>query len=347
MRLALVSASLLSTLVACGSDVPGDQDLYGEGYGTPENPVPAQAASKGPYMVDTTMQFTVEQLLPGRIAAIVEAMRTFETDPAKALLDLAEAQGVPAVGTIRDALPGFLEDRLGGWINDEIQRFEVGGRPITAYVGDVAELAEYSLTQFEIESQMAIDLYETTHTLTALDLTPTGFDIRIPIEGLAADILTQHPTIALGEGGNITFSDQTFGLQYGTYAWTGLNAISTHVFGQDIRATLGKAVNCDSLAEKIADKCALGACVGHETEIRAICNGGLDGLVNFTKGKFTALDINAFQFAAGQARLVDVDADGIGDRIEGGVWDAKMNIGMGLRHAPATFIGTREGSGLD
>lgn len=337
MRIALVS---LLAAVGCASTPAGPQDLYGEDLGDQANPVPQQV-EKGAYRVDTTMQFTVEQLLPGRIAAIVEALRTFETDPAKALLDLAEAEGVPAVGIIRAALPGVLEDKLGGWINDEIAHFEIAGKPITEYAGDMAELAEFSLTQFEIESSMAIDLYETTHTLTAIDLSPTGFDIRIPIEGLAADILTQHPTITVDEGGAIAFGEQTFGLAYGTYAWNALDAISTQTFGQDIRGTLGKAVNCDGLAQKIADKCVLNVCVGHETELRAICNGGLDGLVNFTKGKFTALDIDAFQFAAGQAHLVDDDGDGIGDRIEAGVWDARMNIGMGLRHAPATFVGER------
>lgn len=339
MRVAILSA-LSVAVIGCGSSVPGPQDLYGEGLGTPENPVPQQA-STGAYKVDTTMQFTVEQLLPGRIAAIVEAMRTFETDPAKAILDLAEAEGVPAVGIIRAALPGILEDKLGGWINDEIEKFKIAGTPITEYVGNVAELAEFSLTQFEIESEMAIDLYESRHTLTALDLSPTGFDIRIPITGLAADILTQHPTLAVDEGGLVSFGDQTFGLQYGTYAWNALDAISTQQFGQDIRGTLGKAVNCDALASNIADNCVLGACVGHEKELKAICNGGLDGIVNITKGKFTALDLNAFQFATGSARLIDEDGDGVGDRIEGGVWDAKMNIGMGLRHAPATFIGER------
>jgi hypothetical protein len=248
---------------------------------------------------------------------------------------------VPAVGTIRAALPSALEDKLGGWINEEIQKLKIGDTKITTYAGDLAELAEFSLTQFELESELTIDHYETTHTLTALDLSPTGFDIRVPITGLAADILTQHPTITVAEGGLVSFGNQTFGLAYGTYAWNALDAISTQQFGQDIRGTLGVAVNCDAFARNIADKCVLGACVGHETELKAICNGGLDGLVDFTKGKFTALDLNAFQFETGVATLVDDDADGFGDRVVGGVWEAKMNIGMGLRHAPATFEGAR------
>ena len=112
-------------------------------------------------------------------------------------------------------------------------------------------------------------------------------------------------------------------------------------FGGGIRATLGKAVNCTAIASAVADKCVLGACVGHETELRSICNGGLDALVDFTHDKFAALRLEVLHFASGNARLVDDDSDGYGDRIVDGVWQAELNIGLGLRHAPATFEGTR------
>jgi hypothetical protein len=38
---------------------------------------------------------------------------------------------------------------------------------------------------------------------------------------------------------------------------------------------------------------------------------------------------------------VDDDGDGVADRIVDGAWDAQMNLGLGLRHAPATFTATR------
>lgn len=341
MRIVLATL-LASATVACTSAPEGIEHPYGEDLGTPENPVPQQAAKTGPYQVATTMQFTIEQLLPAQVEFVVATLREFEHDPANALLNVAEAKGVPAVGALRDALPGFIEDRLTGWINDEIMKVKIDGKPITEYAGDVARLAEFSLTEFEIESAMAIDGFDVTHTLSAIDLSPTGWtEARLPIGGLAADILTAHPTINVGQGGAITFGDQRFGLAYGEYAWQGIEMASTAVFGQGVRASIGKAVNCPKLAQIISEKCALGACVGHESELKSICEGGLDALVDFAHDRFAAMRLDAFQYAAGQATLVDDDADGVGDRIVGGVWEAKMNIGQGLRHAPATFVGER------
>ena len=67
---------------------------------------------------------------------------TEAVNPAEALLDLAERRGVPAVGILRAALPDVLEDKLEGWINGEIEKLKINGKPITAYAGEIAMLAE-------------------------------------------------------------------------------------------------------------------------------------------------------------------------------------------------------------
>ncbi len=335
MKTALVS---LLAVVGCGTS---PADPYGEGLGDPENPIPQQS-SEGPYTVANRIDFTVEAILPAQLAFAVETLRAFSQNPASALFDLAEAKGVPAVGLIRAALPGVLEDKLDGWINDVIDKPKIRGKTLRAYAGEMADLAEFALTQFQIDSEMTIDGYDVTHTFTALDLSPTGLvDVRIPIGGLAADILTPHPTLTVAEGGASAFGDQHFGLQYGEYAWQGVQAASTALFGDDIRGVLGGAINCAGLANSIADKCVLGACVGHESELKSICTGGLDALVDFAHDRFAEHRLDAFQFASGTARLVDDDGDGIGDRMIDGHWDASMNLGLGLRHAPATFEGRR------
>lgn len=336
-----MKAVLASVLAIVGCGTTAGTDPYGEGLGDPENPVPQQS-SEGPYAVANRVDFTVEAILPAQLAFTVETLRAFSENPASALFDLAEAKGVPAVGLIRAALPGVLEDKLEGWINDALDKPKIAGKTIRQYAGEIAHLAEFALTNFQIDSEMTIDGYDVTHTFTALDLSPTGIiDVRIPIGGLSADILTQHPTLTVAEGGAIAFGDQHFGLQYGEYAWQGVQAASTALFGGDIRTVLGNAVNCTALAHSIADKCVLGACVGHETELTSICTGGLDALVDFAHERFAEHRLDAFQFASGTARLVDDDGDGVGDRIVDGEWDAKMNLGQGLRHAPATFTGER------
>jgi hypothetical protein len=335
MRTAIAASLLLA--VGCGASSPGGDDANEDG-GTPTNPVPAKT---GPYQVHTSVDFTIEAILPPQIELVVVSLRLFSTNPARALFDLAEQKGVPAVGIIRDVLPDALESKLEGWINGEIAKVKIAGKPITEYAGDMAALAEIALSEFAVDSELSIDGEISTHRLTALDLTPAGIDFRLPLTGFAGDILTQSPTIEIFEGGGLGLGDQRFGLAYGEYAWQGLEAASTLVFGDGIRATLGTAINCSGLAATIADKCVLGVCVGHETELRAVCNGGLDALVDFTHDRFSDMRLDALHFASGTARLVDEDADGYGDTIVDGVWQAELNLGLGLRHAPATFAGAR------
>jgi hypothetical protein len=335
VAIAVVAASLFTT-AACGT-APGEDGENDDG-GTPENPVPAKS---GPYTVQTSVDFTVEAVLPPQIETAVQLLRLFSTNPARAIFDLAELKGVPAVGVIRDVLPGVLEDKIEGWINDEIAKVRINGKPITAYAGELAAYAEIALSEFAVESTLTIEGSSSSHTLTALDLRPTGIDFRLPIGGLAGDVLTQTPTLAVTEGGFVGFSEQHFGLNYGEYAWQGMEYASTKLFGDGIRATLGKAINCAGLAKTISDKCVLNACVGHETELKSICNGGLDALVDFTHDRIAAQRLEAFHLASGTARLVDDDGDGYGDRIVDGVWQAELNLGLGLRKAPATFEGSR------
>lgn len=335
--LGLLTASLLVGCGASGPEQSGDPLL-----GTPENPRPVE---RGAYQLQTTVDFTVEAILPAQVEAAVVTLRSFSTDPAHALLDLAEQRGVPAVGTIRDALPGVLEDKLEGWINDEIEKVKLAGKPITEYAGEIAMLAEIALTQFAVESELAIERRHhravATHRLIALDLRPTGLDLRVPIEGLAGDILTQTPSLDVAAAGALSIGEQRFGLPYGEFAWRGVEAASTAAFGGGVRASLGAALDCAELAGRIADRCVLGVCVGHATELRTICELGLDAVVDFAHEKFAAMRLDVLHFASGAARLVDDDGDGVGDRIVDGKWDAELDLGLGLRRAPAVFLGSR------
>jgi hypothetical protein len=112
-------------------------------------------------------------------------------------------------------------------------------------------------------------------------------------------------------------------------------------FGTDIHDTLSKALNCPHLAAAVANNCILGVCVGHTSELTSVCQGGLDALVDGLHDQLASLRFDVLHFAAGQARLVDDDHDGVADRIVDGTWTAEMNLGMGLRHTPATFTATR------
>jgi hypothetical protein len=339
MRTALLVATLSICSAACGVS-PGDGSGGGDdAVGTPENPVPAKT---GPYTLTNKIDFTVEQILPQQVEAVVLTLREMETNPAHALISIADRAGVPAVGALYGAIPGILKDKLEDWINGEINKVQINGKPIGAYCGQIAKLAETALTDFQVDSELAIEGGTATHRLTALDLRPTGIvNVRIPIGGFVGDLLTQTPSIDVSEGGAFTLTEQHFGLNYGEYAWQGIEAVSTQLFGGTVRQTLGKAINCPALAHTIASKCVLGVCVSHETELNAICEGGLDAAVDLVHDKLADMRIEALHLASGSARLVDEDGDGVGDSIVDGAWDAEMNLGLGLRKAPATFTGTR------
>jgi hypothetical protein len=273
----LAASLTASLLVGCGVSTSGGNGAGGP-VGTQEDPV---ADPHAPYRLTSTVDFTIEAILPPQIEEVVVTLRQFSTNPAEALLDLAERRGVAAVGILRAALPGVLEDKLEEWINGEIAKLVIAGRPITEYAGEVAMLAEIALTQFAVDSELVVGEGGGTHRITGLDLRPAGIDFRLPIGGLAGDILTQKPDLVLG------------------------------------------------------------VCVGHETELRQICEGGLDAVVDFAHEKLAAMRLDVLHLAEGTARLVDDDGDGVGDRIADGVWKAELNLGLGLRHAPATFVGVR------
>jgi hypothetical protein len=342
-----ISSLALSLFAACGTD-PGDGDGaggddgggYGSGLGTPENPVP-QSAEKGSYQVRTMMDFTVEAVLPPQAELVVVTLRAFGENPARTLITVADRYGVSALEDLYNVLPGALRDRFEGWINDEIAKFKIAGKTVPQYSAQVAKLAETALTKFAIDSDWAITPTSTTHTLTGIDLSPAGINVSVAISGLASDILTQHPTVTVGTGGALGISEQHFGLLIGEYLWQGVNAGVDQVFGDDIRTSIGKAVNCSTIAANIADKCVLGVCVGHESMIEEICTNSLDAMVEEIHDRFAALNMEAFHMISGEAKLVDDDADGVGDRIIDGRWDSELNIGLGLRKAPSVFSATR------
>ena len=108
---------------------------YGNGLGTPENPVPADDSR--PYAVTSTVDFTVEAILPAQIELAVVTLRSFSENPARTLILLADQYGVPAVKELYDVIPGVIKDRLEGWINDEINKIKIAGKTLPQYAGVV------------------------------------------------------------------------------------------------------------------------------------------------------------------------------------------------------------------
>ena len=308
-------------------EMPTDETPTVDPEPEPE-PEPVVPSATGSYSVRSTFDLTIEALLPEIIASKVVLLRKFSQNPAKTLFDAAEDAGVPAVEDIRDALPSYVEDKLEGWINDEIEDLTINGISVTQYAANLAALAEQSLGKFAIDSSLAINNTLATHALSTLDLAPAGLAATFSLSALPSSVTTATASCSSTEG---VFSIGTHGyaIPYGEYVWQAIN-------GQvDIRAELGAAVNCPALANTISNKCYLGYCVGHKAALTEICERGLDEVVDRVHDEFTATTLELLQLDAGTATIA---ADG---NSMTGTWTAQINAGQGLRNAPATFTATR------
>ena len=326
MRLAITSLTALLATSACAMHAPGTSGDDGD------STVPTPVAS-GAYQVTSTVEITIEALLPEPAATLVETMRDFSENPGQTLFDAAESAGVPAVGTVRSALPTALEDKLEGWINAEVAKMSVDGVPVTQFAATIVAYAETSLSTVAVESELTIAGGTATHRLTTLDLTPAGLDIRLALDAVPADIVTATAP-AITTRGTLTIGEHLFAVSYGEYAWQALEAKITADTGDGIRATLGAAVNCPLVAARVAANCVLGVCVGHTAELTSICERGLDEVVDRAHAKLATFRFDVFHLEAGTAA---VSAHGLTD----GIWTAEINAGQGLRHTPATFSATR------
>jgi hypothetical protein len=329
----LFACSLLAgcVLPTHGSDRGDDVDV---GDDVPPPPPPPVAA--GSYQVTSKIDVTAEAVLPEPAAQLVATLRDFSVEPAHTLIELADDAGVPAIGELRALLPDMLENKLEGWLDEEIAKVRIGGAPVTELAGDAAALAETALTQFALDSELVIEGTHATHRLTAIDLAPAGIQTRIALEVEIA----RSATVA-SRGGTLSIGDHRFSLEYGEYLWRATDAAIAAQYGAGIRAAIGGAVNCPHIAETIANKCVLGVCVGHADLLEELCEAGLDEVVDIAHDKVAALRFDVLHFAAGRSRLVDSSGDGVADALAGGVWTAEINAGFGLRPVPATFAAAR------
>jgi hypothetical protein len=330
---ALTAAVLVTLVTGCAAEeAPA---TYGEGLGTPENPIPEDELT---YAVASRMDFTVNGAVPTQVTDATAALRTFAQNPARTLLTMADPT---AVQQLKSAIGTTLSGNLETWINTEIDKVRVATKTMRQFATDVVSITETSLTKFYLTSALSMTPEKTTHSLTGLNFRPLSVDIFVPIGGLAADSLTQHPTLTVAPAGAITLGDQKFGLAFGKHAWSGINLSSTTIYGGAVQTTLSSGINCSVLAKTIAAKCVSTSCVGHESQLRAICDGATAAVISQLQQHVLALELDLFRFVAGTARLVDENNDGLADRIIEGTWDGELNLGTGVRKAAATFTATK------
>jgi hypothetical protein len=306
-----------------GDDATGD-DV------DPPPPPPSHPASA--YHVTTDLDVSATTILPEPLYNAVEVMRTFETSPGEGLLDAAELAGVPAVDTLRAALPDILESQLTDWIDDRL-----AGTEFTVRVGQIVDLADTAFAHVELGS--TLDVAAGTHALDTIAVEIAGSRAELAVEAPSGDLfaLTADVDVTQDAVRHVTISGHTFGVHAGTAAWNALTAAVEAQYGTDLTTVVSTAVDCPGLAHAIATMCALGQCVGHESLLLSICTGAVDYAIDQVHDQFTSVDFDAVIFDAGQGTATDATFETIA-----GTWSAQLDLGAGPRAVPATFTATAE-----
>ncbi|MBE7453113.1 MAG: hypothetical protein HS111_30865 [Kofleriaceae bacterium] len=310
-----------------------------------ETPPPAPLVTDGTYQLASTLDVEAQALLPGTAYQAVQLLEGLRDRPAQTLFALAEDAGVPYVDTLLAALPSALESRLYGWIDGYVQGVTTGDGTIAQVIDTVLTAAQADVAHVELASTLTLAGGAATHRLDTITLEVQGralsYDVA-PLAGVGVE-LEVPVTAAVGDAGALSVSGHGFGVPYGKLAWRAIEDQVRARYGADLRGLLGRQVDCPAMAASVARRCVLGVCVGHEAELRAICEAGLDEAVAQVRSRVEAATVQPLALDAGAATMYDgAFSDGVCSSIEGGVWTARLDTGHGLRPAPATFTGARQ-----
>jgi hypothetical protein len=355
--------SRLITLTLCIALATGCQLATPEQPVDPANPVdpmdpmdpadlqPTDNDPAGTYHVVNEFDLTVSAVLPGTLYTYVSVLADLRDDPAGTLFDLLAEANVPLLSDLLDVLPSELESQLIGWLNEAIASTSYQDGTAIQAIDSILAMARVVLTRFDLISELELPALQdaspgqAAHQLHALGyrVGTHAFEIAIvntPLfvtrTTLAASITPQEDRPA-----ELGLDLHSFGLPYGEYAYQALEYAVTQQHGMGIRDTLGAIINCPAVAASVADKCALGVCVGHEAELSALCELGLDLAVEELRSRLYELRFDAVELDEGKALLAADPEDPDGVLIAAGTWQSRIDIGTGLRRAPARFSGSR------
>ncbi len=297
----------------------------------------------GAYAVSSDFDLRALAATPGSIRDVLGLVHGLVADPGTAILDFADQAGVPALGTLRSVLPDALETGLSGWINAYIKTPVAGRSPYEQLV-ELDNLVQTLILEWNLASSLALPLDRPgTHAPVSLLFMSA---VHVPLEGTVGvtsgiDVVTTL-TWPSGSGGPalVTVSDHFMGFPFGRYALPALNAILLAQYGKpNMAAYLADYVGCEGMANSVSSQCVSVLCVGHKSDLLAICEGGLAAAASRIEEQILALDFKALRFHSGRASADGVTLSRPQDATSwrNGVWDVTVDLGNGPEVAKATF----------
>jgi hypothetical protein len=298
----------------------------------PLAPPPEKLAAS--YRMTSQLVVPAEAALPPPAYDLAVAVRGLRTEPGRTVFTLLEKAGVPVLADLKAALPGALEEKLEGWVGGAIQ-----DHLDLARLDPVIAVLDTALADIDLES--VLETTPGSHRLVSLGFASLGEGVVLPVSALDSPLLTR-PVVLTAAGEDLVVLDHAYSLPIGEYAWTAIDQVVTAEHGTGVRGLLTGSVDCAAVAAAVADKGALGLEVGHERELRELCEAGVELVADEVEAQVTGIVWEALRFQRGQAAVVDTDADGVAEALTGGVWTATIDAGQGARSVPGSFAGARE-----
>lgn len=367
--------------VACGSSDGAPEPLPSDGTngtggtlgpdGLPVGPdgKPLPPRLDGRYELSSTFDLTAVGVFPDVANVTLKALSNFKEHPSQTLVDVLDAARVPVVPQVINAIPALIRDQVLGFFDDYLFKSLYAAVPfaksLTSMLDDLATITtRFELvTNLELPEGDAVGDSRGAHTFAGVAYrwqdkrtfigAPTVLMAINPqsVPANAVALARRSPTL---ESARLKLGDHRFTVPIGSFAVLAADALAKDTFGvPDLRAAVGKIVNCEALADDVSKRCIdpFGpgrVCVDHKSEIKGLCETGLDTLVATLQAQLKLLDLPLLRLKEGGAQMWDAPTDkgvldATVDRLDHGFWTAGVNVGKSEKTILATFVGRRIG----
>jgi hypothetical protein len=334
LSLSLALTLTLTASAGCAVDDAVDDQTAPLRHDAPPAPTAAQS-----YRLSTELDVPAQVLLPGPGIDVAEALRALREHPGQEIFRLLDEAGVPLLARLKAALPPALQARIEGTIDRALA--DTLNVPALDQVIDAATTV---VSDIDVDSELVLRGATARHTITALRFGSDTRFVTVPVNALAPVFDFEATTTAhvstSGSQASLDIGDHVFGLPVGEYAWIALETIIIENAGTGLRGVLGRVIDCPGSAHRVSGFGAFGVRVGHEEELRQLCENGLDLVEAKLYEQLLELNWDALHFESGSAKLVDADGDGVAERLEDGVWKGALDLGQGPRELTGGFVGS-------